>query len=127
MKKTISLLIMIFLLLGVSSCYSSKFSATLLVTTNTSKHASASYYSMSGKLVFNLKSNAGNKLVYSGSVEEGRVKVYYDNDGTLKDLFELNEWQSFEGSLDELSDGKLYIIIETDGKTTNGNFEFTLE
>ena len=113
----------------LSSCsaYTSHYSATLMVKSQTSKKSSLSFQSLKGTLVFNMKFGSSDKeLSYSGSIEEGTINVYYDNTGTKTELFTVNAGEKVENTLASLQEGNLYIIIETVDTCKTGDFSFTI-
>ncbi len=129
-KKTIILFAMILVFsLSLAACspYKSSFVATMMVTTDLSDHASLEFWKMKGTKVFTLNSKSDDtELVWSGKVKEGSVTVYYDDDGTKKELFTVTGNEEKSSSVD-VSKGKTYIIIETDGECETGAFSFYLE
>ena len=60
-------------------------------------------------------------------LESGKMTVYYDCDGTKTEWFTLKGGDSVSASLTDLSEGKVYIIIETDGKCENGKLSFEVK
>ena len=133
MKKLKITIISLLLLLSVSltGCgkYVSSYSAAALVKSNTSKSASISFLELKGTVVYTLKCKSGDegRLVYSGNLDGGSMTVYYDCDGEKKELFSLNGKESVSSSLEDLKEGKVYIIIETDGRCENGSLSFKLK
>lgn len=108
--------------------YASHFSATLLVTSNDSNSARMSFSSFNGTKVFKVKVKDEDSVIrYSGELETGSITVYYDNDGTKEEWFTMQAGESVEGTLDNLSKGKCYIIVETDGKCKDGKLSFEVE
>lgn len=120
----------IVLCLGMAGCsgYASSYSATVLITENTSNSASISFSTMKGSKVLQMKTKEeGKTLEYSGSLAEGKVTVYYDEDGSKKELFTLSGGEKAESSVKLNAKGKLYVIIETDGKCESGKFAFKIK
>ena len=133
MKKFAGIIIatvMLVLCFTLSACYSSHYSATLMVSSNTSDKASVSFGSFSGTYVIQLK-NTGNEktsVTYNATLEEGNIKVYYDFNDEKLDLFEIGADGSIEGKTEAFTGSKtIYIIIESDGKCNSGSFSFALE
>lgn len=136
MKKFASMLIatmMLVLCFTLSACenkYTSRYSATLMVRTNTSNKASVSFDAFSGIYVIKLKNKGDDKafITYNATLEEGNVKVYYDFNDEKLNLFEIGADGSIEGKTDAFTNNKtIYIIIESDGKCYVGSFSFVLE
>lgn len=136
MKKFVSMLIatmMLVLCFTLSACenkYTSRYSATLMVRTNTSNKASVSFDAFSGIYVIKLKNKGDDKafITYNATLEEGNVKVYYDFNDEKLNLFEIGADGSIEGKTEAFTSNKtIYIIIESDGKCNVGRFSFVLE
>ena len=139
-KKSLKFVVTIFMVLSVfvlTACdkYVSSWSATGFVHSNTSKSAYMSFWKFKGTMVLklNCKDSTKEVLKYIGNLnnedeeENGTIKVYYDIDGTKKELFSIKNGESVEASLDKLSEGTVYIIVETDGRCENGTLEFNIE
>ena len=141
MKKKIIklalLMLMILSILALTACdkYVSSWSATGFVHSNTSDSAFMSFWKFKGTMVLKLKCKDSTKeiLKYKGNLnnedeeENGTINVYYDIDGTKKELFSLKNGENVEASLDKLNEGTVYIIVETDGRCENGALEFNIE
>ena len=83
---------------------------------------------MKGTKVLQMKTKEeGKTLEYSGSLAEGKVTVYYDEDGTKKELFTISGGEKAESSVKLKAKGKLYVIVETDGKSESGKFQFEIK
>ena len=104
-KKTRRFLVMVLMILSILSLtacgkYNSSWSATAFAHSNTSKSASMSFWKFDGTIVFKLKCKDSGKevLKYSGKLdgkeENGTITVYYDDDGTKKELFSLKNGES---------------------------------
>lgn len=122
-------MIMATLIFSGCSPYASSFRTTACVTTNTSDQASISFSTFEGTRVFTVKVKGDDEgiLEYSGKLGAGSAKVYYDADGTKKELFAVEAGKEVKASLDDLGKGKVYLILETDGKCEEGRFEFNLK
>ena len=131
MKRIIRIIavtvIMIAACLGLTGCgrYTSSYVASICVTTSDS----VSFGSLKGTMVFTAKCDGeeGRKIKYSAKLDTGSFTVYYDSDGTKKELFTINAGESVEASGGELVKGTVYIILETDGKCEDGKFSFEIE
>lgn len=120
-------LLIICLLLPGCSKYSSHFMATAMVHTGFSDSGSLSFYKFKGTYVLNLKGDDDECIRYKGELEDGSVKVYYDNDGTKTELFSIESGDKVDDKSEPLKKGKTYIIIESDGEVSNGKFEFEIK
>ena len=80
-------------------------------------------------MVFSLKCKDGSarQMDYTAKLEDGGASVYYDCDGTKKHLFTIGSGESVSSSLEGLPVGKLYVIVETDGKCKEGRFDFEMK
>ena len=129
MKKIIAALLILFTL-TLCGCtpYTSRFSAVGYVHSNTSKKVDMSFYEFNGTQVFNLKAkNSDEHIKYSVKLESGKADVYYDCGEGKVLLFTINGGDEFNGQGEALRAGKVYLIVETDGKCSNGSFVFTVE
>ena len=90
MKKLVALLLLLSLSLSLFSCrYVSSYRAVGLVREQTSHSCEASFYSLKGQLVFQIKkSDAGDEggVDYSIRVDEGELRLYYDIHGVKEEL-----------------------------------------
>lgn len=131
MKRKILVLIvavMMGVLLTGCSRYTSSYKATILVTTNYSGEASMSFSTFSGTKVFKIKSgNDENVLKCHASLSEGSATVYYDYDGTKRELCTLNSGEEFDENIEIDSNSTIYIIVETNGTAEEGRFEFEVD
>ena len=129
-KMTVLLVSLICLLaLALSGCgrYVSSWSAVACVSSNTSDSAFVNFYKLSGKMVFKLKSDENEVIHYKGELKEGSLTVYYDTDGTKKELFSIKSGEKVDDCIGNLQKGTTYIIIETDERCENGDFHFDLQ
>lgn len=132
MKTNYRMLIVIVMLFGMlcmTGCakYTSSWSASLYVHSNTSDSASMSFWTFTGTEVQTLKcKDETGTLKYSAKLEIGSATVYIDYDGEKKELFKIGAGEEIEDSFDGLKKGKIYVIVETDGKCEEGKFEFAI-
>ena len=118
------------LCMGLAGCsgYASSFRATVLITTNTASSASVEFSTLTGTKVQQMKTKEdGATLEYGGKLVEGSMTVYYDEDGTKKELFTVKGGENKEGSVVIEKKGKLYLNLETDGKCESGKFTFEIK
>ncbi len=123
------MLAVILLLTSVSlfgcSAYTSSYKATLLVRSSDSNSAKMDFYTLEGRMVFRLRSEKGS-FSYYGKLGTGSINVYYDANGEKKPLFSLRGGDVIEAETKLETEGKVYIIVETDGKCENGSFSFLM-
>ena len=117
MKKLLSLLLLLSLSLSLFSCrYVSSYRAIGLVREQTSHSCEASFYSLKGQLVFQIKkSDVGTEgtVGYSIRVDEGELRLYYDIYGVKEELAHVKAGESVEGRGGYVEGGyRVYIIIE---------------
>ncbi len=124
MKKIISCIMMLSLLITLCSCskYTSSYKAIGLVRSNTSHSCEASFHSLEGQLVFKIKKSdsgtAEGDISYSIQVDEGEIRLYYDIYGTKEELVQVKTGASVDGNGGYVESGKpVYIIIEASEKT----------
>ncbi|MCR4642342.1 MAG: hypothetical protein K5697_09980 [Lachnospiraceae bacterium] len=117
------------MLLAGCSPYVSSYKALMLITTDYSDSASMSFSSFEGTNVFSMKAKEdGAVLAYTGEVEgSGSATVYYDDDGTKKELFKIAAGEKTVDSIPLAGAGKVYVIVETDGKCEDGAFFFDIK
>ena len=133
MKKNMKILaavIAVLCLLCMTGCgkYVSSHSAMGFVHTNHAKDADMSFSSFSGSEVFKMQvdAEAGGQIKYSAKLESGAATVYYDTDGTKKELFSIKAGENVDDAGGELVKGTLYIIVETSESCGNGEFHFSI-
>ncbi len=130
MKKSwIRAFLVCIILITVTGCkYVSSYSAIAFVRSNTSKHASMSFYQFRGMYVMELNcKNEGQKISYTGELEEGTIQVYYDNDGTKTEWFTLQAGENVQDVSPAFQKGTVYILIEASKTASHGKLEFDLE
>lgn len=136
MKKFFGVLIaamMLVMCFTLSACvdkYTSSYTATLMVRTNTANEASVSFDTFKGTYVIKFKNKGDSEtfITYNITLKEGKIQVYYDYDGKKLHLFEIENNDSTTGKLKvPASNNTIYIIIESEGKCTEGRCSFILE
>ena len=133
MKKNYKMWIITVMLIGtlcLTGCakYISSWSATMYVHSNTSHSTYMNFGTLNGTEVQTLKcKEETGTLKYSAKLDTGSATVYIDYDGEKKELFKIGAGEEIEDSFDGLKEGKIYIIVETDGKCEEGKFEFEIE
>lgn len=132
MKKTIIALVLVLTLVMLCGCdgYVKSYSATLLVTSSKGDEASMEFRSFNG--TYDLKLSRGkaaeHKLDVEASLGEGEMNVYIGTVDEKELLFTIKGGEVYdqEIKLDEkyANEKTVYIILESVGKCTNGEFEF---
>lgn len=128
MKKILPVFVLIVLCLAClvgCSKYTSRYSALMLITTNTSKAGSIRFSSFTGTKVFKLQSSG--QLNYSAELGEGNATVFYDSNGAKTELFRITSGQSVGPASIPVAPGTVYVIVQTDGKCDSGNFSFDVK
>lgn len=134
MKKTVSVIlavVMVFMLFSLAGCskYLSKYSAVGFVHSNTSDSASMSFMSFNGTMVFELTFKEGEKydIHSTAELESGNLTVYYDSTGEKYEYYSLEGGATISENLSYFDEGKVYIIVQTDGECKNGSLTFELQ
>lgn len=131
MKKIISLalaaitLVVAVCLVGCT-VYSSSFKATMCVHSNKSNSSYLSFSTFEGKMVFKMKCDDGDQIKYYAKLESGDAAVYYDCGGGKTELLKVGAGEEISERGGELSKGTVYVIVETDGKCSGGDFDFDI-
>ena len=114
----------------LSACgkYHSHYSATAFVHSNESDHAFMNFWIFEGTMVFKLKcQDADEAIAYTAKLETGSATVYYDCGDGKKELCAVNAGDEVQSTLDGLTPGTVYIIVETDGECRTGDFQFDIK
>ena len=132
MKKISFALVLILALVTLCGCegYVNKYMASYLVTSCLGNEADMEFKSFDG--VYNLRLRrdgvAEHTLDYEASLAEGEMNVYIGIDGDKELLFTIKGGESLDAkiTLDSKYDEaeKIYIILESEGKCSGGDFEF---
>lgn len=124
----ITIVAVVLVLVIGKSPYASHFVTTSCVRTNTSKKASLSFGSLKGNMVFKLRCDGkeGRELVCTGELGDGTATVYYDYNGTKMKLFTIQGGEKIKVDVKKLEKGKVYVIVESDGKCKDGKFTFKI-
>lgn len=119
---------LLFAAVSAAGCtpYRSSYKAIGFVHTNTNSKASMSFFEFEGTMVFKLKVASGQALGYSGRLESGSAKVYYDLSGIKYELFSVESGQEVISLFEPEESVTVYIIVETSEKCVNGEFSFTV-
>ena len=132
MKKFSFVFVLILTLIMLCSCegYVKNYSATILITSCQGDEASMEFDTFKGTYNFKLRrdGSAEHILDYEASLAEGEMNVYIGVSGEKELLFTIKGGESFDTkiSLDSKYDNekKVYIILESIGKCSDGDFEF---
>ncbi len=117
-KKAISLFLAGVMSLGLTACmqYTSSYSARGFHKSNHGSHCEAKFELLSGRYVFNLKSNGKSEgeLRYTATLEEGELNVYYDSIGEKELLCNVKAGEQVENYGGYWESGHtVYVILET--------------
>ena len=132
MKKVCFALALIFTLGMLCSCggYVNSYSATIMVASCRGDEASMRFDDFRGTYNFKLRrdGDAEHTLDCEASLVEGEMNVYIGTGGDKELLFTIKGGESLDTEipLDSKYDDekKVYIILESVGKCTKGDFEF---
>ena len=132
MKKRFTLLLTL-LVLCLSGCsgYSNHYKAFMFVHSNTNKKAYMTFDEFTGTYSFRLKSSKKNDMIelnYDLSLEEGSVNIYIDINGEKQLLKKVESSDKFTDTIQIKTNAKgiIYIIVETNNKSSNGSFSFNI-
>ena len=124
MKKFLSCLLIVSLLVALCACsgYVNSYQAIGLVRSQSLHRCEASFHSLEGRLVFQLKKpNSGateGDISYSIQVDEGELRLYYDIYGTKEELAHVKAGETVSARGGYVESGKtVHIIIEATEKT----------
>ena len=132
MKKVCFVLALILMLCMLCSCggYVNSYSAFLLITSSHGDEASMEFDTFKGSYNFKLKrdGNPEHTLDLDASLGEGEMNVYIGVGGEKELLLTVKGGESYHETI-TLSekydnDKTIYIILETEEKCTDGDFEF---
>lgn len=132
MRKIYISLVMIFTLIMLCGCsgYMKSYSATLLATSYHGNEASMKFGTFKGSYNFKLTRDdpAEYSLDFEGSLGEGELNIYIGVDGEKELLRTVKGGEDYDETiaLDEKYDNEktIYIILESESKCKDGDFEF---
>ncbi len=129
MKKIMVVLVSLLLICSLVGCskYSSHYSALLLISSQLSDSGYIRFSSFKGQKVFKFRSKEDSVLNCSLKLESGEAMVYYDYDGTKEELVAVRSGDDFDLTDVRITAGTTYVIVETNGKCENGDFQFKVE
>ena len=128
MKKAIAVLISVIVIVALTGCgHTSSYKATGFVHTNHAQDASMSFFTFDGRMVFKLNGTGEGEITYSGKLESGSAKVYYEYLGVKDELFSIGSGEEISSHSGYVDKGTVYIIVETDGQCENGEFDFSVK
>lgn len=129
-KKSVLLITITVLAMSLAACssYVSSYIASAMVTSEWGGTASLSFWTFEGTKVLKLNNSSGSsaEVSYEAELESGSATVYYDDNGSKTEWFTINSGESLNGKAVPDKKGKIYVIIESDGKCENGSFDFKL-
>lgn len=132
MKKVCFVLVLIVMLFMLCSCggYVKSYSATILITSGQGNEASMKFDTFKGSYNFKLKRDgaAEHTLDFGASLGEGEMNVYIGVGGEKELLLTVKGGETYDETitLAEKYDAEktIYIILESEGKCADGDFEF---
>lgn len=126
-RSAAALMLALAILLCFFGCggYKSKYKAVGFIHSNDTESATMSFHTLEGRMVFKLKATRESDIKYSAKLESGSATVYYDIYGKCE-LFSINGGEELDSRNGYVDNGTIYIIVETDGKCTNGEFSFSI-
>lgn len=132
MKKIRFALLLMLVLLMLCGCggYVKRYSATLLITSCHGDEANMRFDIFKGTYHFKLRRDdtAEHTLDLEASLAEGEVNVYIGFDGERELLLVVKGGETYDETiaLDDKYDNEktIYVILETTGRSKNGDFEF---
>ncbi len=133
MKKNIPIIsaaVLLICCLFLSGCssepYTSSYNAKGLTQSHDDHSATMSFAEFQGVKVFKLKfeDSFSKSLLYKLKLETGSATIYYDTDGTKKELVSLKAGSVFDEKLSDLTCSSMYIIVEANERCLNGKFSF---
>lgn len=132
MKRVCIVLLLCFALIMLCSCggYVKSYSASLLFASSHGDDASMEFRTFRGTYNFKLKRDgaAEHTLDVEASLAEGEINIYVGIDGEKDFLCSVKGGESYDKTivLDSKYDNEktIYVILESTGKCTKGDFEF---
>ena len=132
MKKACFILALILTLTMLCSCnkYVNNYSATILITSCFGDEASMKFGTFKGTYNFKLKrdNSAEHTLGFEASLAEGEMNIYIGVNGEKELIHTVKGGESYDKTitLDAKYDNEkaIYVILETAGKCSDGDFEF---
>ena len=131
MKKIGFVLVLVLILASLCGCggYVKSYSATILITSCHGDEASMDFDTFNGTYNFKLRRDgvAEHTLDFEASLAEGEMNVYIGVDGekellrTIKGGDSLDETIILDGKYD--NEKTVYVILESNGKCVDGDFE----
>ena len=131
MKKVYIILALLLTLAMLCSCggYVKSYSATILITSHINNEASMEFHTFKGTYNFKFRNNdaAEHTLEIEASLGEGEMNIYIGAGDEKELLRTVKGGESCDEtiSLDKYADEKsIYVILESNGKCVDGDFEF---
>ena len=107
--------------------YTSHYKAIGFAHSNTSDSSFMTFYEFEGTMVFKMKCETENgQLKYSGKVDEGCATVFCDCNGAKQELFTVRGGSDKKDASVKVDIGTVYVIVETSGNCSNGDFRFDI-
>lgn len=133
MKKVFFILATALLCVSLFGCgngYVNKYTAKMMKTSCWGDEASLEFSDFEGVYHFKLKekTDGDRTLSCEASLGEGEVNVYVGIDGEKELILTVKGGETYDDTIDlddKYNDAKtIYVIVEAQSKSTNGDFEF---
>ena len=131
MKKVYIIFALLLALAMLCSCsgYVKSYSATILITSQINNEASMEFHTFKGTYNFKFRNDdaAEHTLEIEASLGEGEMNIYIGAGDEKELLRTVKGGESCDEtiSLDKYADEKsIYVILESNGKCVDGDFEF---
>lgn len=131
MKKAYILLALMLAMLMLCGCggYVKSYSASILITSQLNNEANIEFKTFKGSYNFKFRNDdaAENTLEIEASLGEGEMNIYIGAGDEKELLRTVKGGESCDEtiSLDKYADEKsIYVILESNGKCADGDFEF---
>lgn len=131
MKKVYTFPALILTLVMLCGCggYVKSYSATILITSQINNEASMEFHTFKGTYNFKFRNNDADEhtLDIDASLGEGEMNIYIGAGDEKELLRTVKGGESCDEtiSLDKYADEKsIYVILESNGKCVDGDFEF---
>ena len=126
-KRTVCIVLAVLMTVALAACgkYVSSYKAVGFVHSDGPADPFMNFYTFDGRMVLRLSSKGEGDIKYEAKLESGNATVYYDAHVTKTELFKISGGQELDSHGGYIESGLVYIIVETDGKCTNGSFKFS--
>ena len=133
MKRISFVLVIVLLIISLFSCgngFVNSYTAKMMQTSCWDDEASMEFSDFEGIYHFKLRGDydSDHTLECEASLIDGEVNVYVGVNGEKELIFTIKGGESYDNTIaldDKYDDAKtIYVIVESENKSSNGNFEF---